>query len=44
MVQYTSTHRAPWTLVEGNNKRYARVKVVQTLVAKLATALGIDNP
>jgi polyphosphate kinase 2 (PPK2 family) len=31
MVQYTSTDRAPWTLVEGNDKRYARIKVLQTL-------------
>ena len=31
MVQYTSTEKAPWTLVEGNDKRYARIKVLRTL-------------
>jgi polyphosphate:AMP phosphotransferase len=42
MVQFTSTHRAPWTLVEGNDKRYARIKVLQTLTDKLAAALDIE--
>ncbi|MEX3007274.1 polyphosphate:AMP phosphotransferase [Hoeflea sp. TYP-13] len=40
MVQYTSTSTAPWTLVEGNDKRYARVKVVQTFCERLSAALG----
>ena len=35
MVQHTSTHIAPWVLVEGNDKRYARVKVIKTLCGKL---------
>jgi len=42
MVQYTSTAAAPWTLVEGNDKRFARVKVVETYCARLAAALGVD--
>ena len=40
MVQFTSTSLAPWTLVEGNDKRYARLKVVQTFADRLAAALG----
>ena len=40
MVQYTSTSAAPWTLVEGNDKRFARVKVVKTFCDRLTAALG----
>lgn len=32
MFERTSTKKAPWTLVEGNDKRYARIKVLQTFV------------
>ncbi len=39
MVQYTSTQSAPWTLVEGNDKRHARVKVLQTICQRLGDAL-----
>ncbi len=42
MVQYTSTSVAPWTLVEGNDKRFARLKVVQTFCERLAAAVGDD--
>lgn len=31
MVDRTSTEAAPWTLVEANDKRFARVKVLKTL-------------
>jgi len=31
MVERTSTAYAPWTLVQGNDKRFARIKVLQTL-------------
>ncbi|MGD8843370.1 MAG: polyphosphate kinase [Gammaproteobacteria bacterium] len=40
MVQHTSTFNAPWTLVEGNSKRYARVKVINTLCDKLKAVLS----
>ncbi len=40
MVQFTSTSTAPWTLIEGNDKRFARVKVVKTFSDRLAAALG----
>ena len=38
MVTHTSTRRAPWTLVEGNDKRFARLKVVRTLADRLKRA------
>ncbi len=41
MVQYTSTVYAPWTLVEGNDKRYARVKVLKTVCERLASQLEV---
>jgi AMP-polyphosphate phosphotransferase len=31
----TSTSAAPWTIVEANDKAYARVKVLETIVARL---------
>ena len=31
MVERTSTHQAPWTLVEGNDKNSTRIKVLKTL-------------
>jgi polyphosphate:AMP phosphotransferase len=40
MVQYTSTEKAPWTLVEGNDKRYARIKVLQTLRDRWVNVIG----
>jgi polyphosphate kinase 2 (PPK2 family) len=33
MLAETDTDFAPWTLVEGNSKRYARVKVIETVIA-----------
>ncbi|MFR4579013.1 MAG: hypothetical protein ACLT76_04675 [Clostridium fessum] len=32
MLVRTSTTYAPWTIVEGNSKYYARVKVLETVV------------
>jgi polyphosphate:AMP phosphotransferase len=40
MVDRTSTARAPWTLVEANDKRWARVKVLRTIADRLEAALG----
>ena len=31
MLQRTHTHHAPWIIVEANNKRFARLKVLHTL-------------
>ncbi len=38
MVERTSTEIAPWTLVEANDKRHARVKVLRTLCEALEAA------
>ena len=32
MLVRTSTDHAPWTIVEGNNKYYARLKVLKTVI------------
>jgi polyphosphate:AMP phosphotransferase len=39
MVERTSTVAAPWTLVEGNCKRYARLKVLRTVAEALESAV-----
>lgn len=40
MVDRTSTQTAPWTLVEANDKNYARIKILKTLCARIETALA----
>ncbi len=39
MVALTSNAAAPWTLVEANDKRFSRVKVLETLVERLEAEL-----
>jgi len=39
MLVKTSTRTAPWTLVEGNDKQWARVKVLSSLVSILSKEL-----
>jgi polyphosphate:AMP phosphotransferase len=39
MVERTSTRLAPWTLVEGNDKYFARLKVLKTACATIQAAL-----
>jgi polyphosphate kinase 2 (PPK2 family) len=39
MIGRTSTEFAPWTLVEANDKLYARIKVLQTVCERLERAL-----
>ncbi len=39
MLRKTSTEYAPWTVVEGNDKLYARIKVLDTVIAALTKAL-----
>ena len=43
MIARTSTEYAPWTLVEGNDKQFARVKVLKTVCDRLRTALSDDS-
>lgn len=40
MLAATSTDTAPWTVVEADDKYYARVKVLSTLTAAIGRALG----
>jgi len=40
MVERTSTDHAPWTLVEADNKLYARAKVLRTLCERIDAAIG----
>ncbi|MDO8696648.1 MAG: polyphosphate:AMP phosphotransferase [Pseudomonas sp.] len=42
MVDRTSSEIAPWTLVEANDKRFARVKVLRTINEALAAAYARD--
>ena len=39
MIERTSTRRAPWVLVEGTDKHFARIKVIKTLADRLTRAL-----
>lgn len=38
MIDRTSTEHAPWTLVEANDKYYARIKVLKTLCERIESA------
>lgn len=40
MVLRTSTPAAPWTVVEAEDKRFARIKVLRTVVRRLEDELG----
>ncbi|MCE1183426.1 MAG: polyphosphate:AMP phosphotransferase [Rhodocyclales bacterium] len=42
MVDRTSTGLAPWTLVEANDKNFARVKVLKTICERLEQAIKED--
>jgi len=39
MVDRTSTEIAPWTLVEANDKNFARVKILKTLCQRIEAAM-----
>jgi polyphosphate kinase 2 (PPK2 family) len=39
MAARTSTEAAPWVLVPGNDKKFARVEIVRTLCKRLEAAL-----
>lgn len=44
MLVKTSTRTAPWTLIEGNDKYWARAKVLGKLVESLSEELGVTLP
>ncbi|MDO8541606.1 MAG: polyphosphate:AMP phosphotransferase [Opitutaceae bacterium] len=39
MVAHCSTANAPWTLVAGNDKRFARIQILKTIVNRLESVL-----
>jgi len=39
MVDRTSTEIAPWTLVEANDKNFARIKILKTLCRRIESAM-----
>jgi polyphosphate:AMP phosphotransferase len=39
MIEKTGTESAPWVLVEANNKEWARVKVIETVIRRERAAL-----
>ena len=43
MVQYTNTRAAPWVLVEADDKRYARLKVLSTIIEHLEAQLDAGS-
>jgi polyphosphate kinase 2 (PPK2 family) len=47
MLLRTSTHYAPWTVIEGNDKNFARIKALETITSAIEKGLkngqGINN-
>jgi AMP-polyphosphate phosphotransferase len=43
MVEHTSTPAAPWTIIEAENKRWARVKVLDTVVAAMEAGMAANG-
>ena len=43
MITLTSTDIAPWTILEGNDKKYARIKALKTIVKRLEKRLGKEG-
>lgn len=43
MIERTSTYFAPWTLVAAEDKHWARIQILQTLVTRLETALAMGD-
>jgi polyphosphate kinase 2 (PPK2 family) len=39
MIERTGTERAPWTMVEAEDKNYARIKVLKTLCEAVEAAI-----
>jgi len=39
MIDRTSTDTAPWTVVEANNKYYARIKILKEICARIEAAM-----
>ncbi len=44
MFQYTSTEAAPWNIIRGNHKWFARIDVLKTVVNQLAEGIDTSPP
>jgi polyphosphate kinase 2 (PPK2 family) len=45
MFERTDTERAPWRIVPGDSKRYARVRVMQEVIAAIEDGCArVDFP
>ena len=47
MLERTDHKAAPWELVEADSKKYARVKVVETVVERMEAGMraqGVEPP
>lgn len=42
MIEKTNTDKAPWVIVEANDKYYARIKVLKTIVERVEEELGTE--
>jgi polyphosphate kinase 2 (PPK2 family) len=40
MVERTSTHRAPWIMVEANDKQFSRIKVLESVCSAIEARVG----
>ena len=43
MLAKTSSAYAPWNVIEANDKKYARIKVLQTVIAAVKSRLKDDK-
>ncbi len=43
MIDRTSTSHIPWTLVEANDKNYARIKILKTICQRLESEFDADK-
>ena len=43
MLKKTHTAAAPWTVIEANNKQFARLKVLETVIHAIQTRLDSDS-
>ena len=39
MLEKTSTHYAPWSVVEATDRRFAQLKILETIVERWEAAL-----
>jgi len=40
MIEKTNTEKAPWVIIEANDKYYARTKILKTVIKRIEKELG----